>query len=291
VRAFQKTEWVSALLLSLASVACIGLIYAIARRGGGDEREALVAALLMASAATLFYYSRHLVPYDASLAFALLALWVGLDPRPGLWRSALCGILAGIAFMIYNGYWLVAITALAAHLLFSNGSVRRVVERCIVAGLSFAFLPLLLTLATIARGSKPFVRAMFEFAHKVREQGYPPEGWSVPWAFLWHSEHGLLLAWVIGVVTLVLPEAIHPLPKTRASLVSIDSRRLCDPRCRLDRPYQVVDLWPNRKRIGSLPIARNGLCGDLPHEPLAVEKRSGDPWGDYPRWTSAPQLQ
>jgi hypothetical protein len=104
--------------------------------------------------------------------------------------------------MIYNGYWLVAITALAAHLLFSNGSVRRVVERCIVAGLSFAFLPLLLTIATIARGSKPFVRAMFEFAHKVREQGYPPEGWSVPWAFLWHSEHGLLLAWVIGVVTL-----------------------------------------------------------------------------------------
>ncbi len=32
--------------------------------------------------------------------------------------------------------------------------------------------------------------------------GYPPEGWSVPWAFFWHSEHGLLLLWAIGVVTL-----------------------------------------------------------------------------------------
>jgi hypothetical protein len=103
--------------------------------------------------------------------------------------------------MTYNGYWLVAGTALAVHLLFNGRSVRRVVERGMVAGLTFAAFPLLLTLASIARGSKPFVRAMIEFA-RMDQQGYPPEGWSVPWAFLWHAEHGLLLAWVIGVVTL-----------------------------------------------------------------------------------------
>ncbi len=197
----KETAWVGALFLSLASVACIGLTYAIARRAGGGEREALVAALLVASATTLFYYSRHLVPYDVSLALALLALWVGLDPRPILWRSALCGALGGLAFMTYYAYWLVAGIALAVHVSFGGMSVRRVLERGIVAGLTFVALPLLLTFASIARGSKPFIGAMMEFA-RMGQGGYPPEGWSVPWAFFWHSEHGLLLLWAIGVVTL-----------------------------------------------------------------------------------------
>ena len=66
------------ILLSQISVISIALVYAIARRAGRDRVEALIAAALMASAATMFYYARHLLPYDSSLALGLLALWCGL---------------------------------------------------------------------------------------------------------------------------------------------------------------------------------------------------------------------
>lgn len=197
----KETAWVPALFLCLVSVACIGLTYAVARRVGAGEREALIAAVLMASATVLFYYSRHLVPYDASLALALLALWVGVNPRPAVWQSAVCGVLAGLAFLTYNGYWLVAGLVLATHTLFRAKSFRQVLARGVVAGLSFAAVPVILTLASIARGTKPFIVGMIDFA-RMWQGGYPPEGWSVPWAFLWHAEHGLLLAWGIGVVAL-----------------------------------------------------------------------------------------
>ena len=197
----KETAWVPALFLCLASVVCIGLTYAVARRAGAGEREALIASVLMASATVLFYYSRHLVPYDASLALALLALWVGLDPRPALWRSVVCGVLAGFAFLTYNAYWLVAGLVLAVHALFRAKSLGQVLARGMVAGLSFAAVPGSLTLASIVRGTKPFIIAMMDFA-RMWQGGYPPEGWSIPWAFLWHAEHGLLLAWGIGMVAL-----------------------------------------------------------------------------------------
>src|SRR5437868_6753133 len=62
-------------VLAQASVVSIALVYAIARRAGRDTREALIAATLMASSTTMFYYARHLLPYDSALALGLLALW------------------------------------------------------------------------------------------------------------------------------------------------------------------------------------------------------------------------
>src|SRR5262245_55245913 len=56
----EKTMWVPAIPLSLASVASIGMTYAVARRAGADKREGLMAAFMMACATTMFYYSRHL---------------------------------------------------------------------------------------------------------------------------------------------------------------------------------------------------------------------------------------
>src|SRR4029079_4041194 len=30
-----------------------------------------------------------------------------------------------------------------------------------------------------------------------------PEGFSLPWAYLWHAEHGLLLVWIAAVILVV----------------------------------------------------------------------------------------
>jgi hypothetical protein len=198
----ERLVWVASLYFSLASVACIGLIYALALRVGADKREALVAAFLFACSNTMFYYSRHLLPYDLSLALALLSLWVGLDPRPSILRSVICGTLAGLAFMTYNGHWLLGVVALVVHVLVVGKSIRRFLQAGISAVLAFVDWPALMTAASIARGTKPFVQAMMDFGAADKQQGYPPEGWALPWEYFWHSEHGLLLVWGIGLAVL-----------------------------------------------------------------------------------------
>ena len=77
----EDTYWLGAIVLSLASVAVIGMTYLVARRAGADEPEALIAALLVSGCATMTFYSRHLVPYDSALALALAALYIGLKPE------------------------------------------------------------------------------------------------------------------------------------------------------------------------------------------------------------------
>jgi predicted membrane-bound mannosyltransferase len=101
--AIDATAWLPALFFACASLAAIVLVGAIARRCGAGERESLLAALLMACSSVMFYYSRHFFPYDAALALALWALWLGLSEGPGFARSLLVGLVAGAAFMTYNG--------------------------------------------------------------------------------------------------------------------------------------------------------------------------------------------
>jgi hypothetical protein len=216
----ENTMWIPALLLSLASAACIGLTYAIARKAGADKKEGLAAAFMMACAGTMFYYSRHLAPYDSSLALALLALWIGLDDRPGIWRSIICGIVASLALLTYSGYWLIASIAAIIHVLYGSkapvaagsgapsgaggrwsifrAAGMEMFRRGIATGLGAIALPALLTAASIAWGAKPFVVSTARFASTV-SQGDFAEGWSLTWEYLWHTEHGLLLVWVIGV--------------------------------------------------------------------------------------------
>ncbi|SIO44457.1 hypothetical protein SAMN05444166_4778 [Singulisphaera sp. GP187] len=198
-------EWlsVSALILSLASVACIGLTYAIARRAGGDRREGLTAALIMSCSNSMFYYARHLVPYDIAMALALLALWIGLTDRPGLIRSALAGAVAGLAFLTYYGYWLIAVVVMTIHVLRGLPSKPAVVRRGLAAGLGFVAPTALLILMAVARGAD-FLARLFSLSGTVI-QGDFREGWSLPWAYLWHAEHGLLLAWVVGTPAILLP--------------------------------------------------------------------------------------
>jgi hypothetical protein len=61
----------------------------------------------------MFYYARHLLPYDAALALGLVALWcaVGSSRRDSL----MCGAAASAAFITYNGYWLLVATVLLLH--------------------------------------------------------------------------------------------------------------------------------------------------------------------------------
>jgi hypothetical protein len=189
-------------VLSLASVIAIALVYAIARRAGRDRTEALVAAVLMASATTMFYYSRHLLPYDSSLALALLALWCGLGT---LRRDSMaCGVAASAAFMTYNGYWLLVGVVIALHVCHEGRTtIRSAAMRAIYAGAGFAVVPAVVMLIEQATGAPLLLTGMRRLAGTVTD-GYAPEGFSLPWAYLWHAEHGLLLAWIAAVVFVIM---------------------------------------------------------------------------------------
>jgi len=190
------------LALSQASVISIALVYAIARRAGRDHVEALIAAALMASAATMFYYSRHLLPYDSSLTLGLAALWCALGTSRR--DSLLCGAAASAAFATYNGYWLLVGVVLLVHILHEGRTtIRSALLRAVFAGAGFLLVPAAIMLVELATGAPLLFSGMRRLAGTVTD-GYAPEGFSAPWAYLWHAEHGLLLAWVAAVLFVIL---------------------------------------------------------------------------------------
>ncbi len=194
----DATAWLPALLLGLASVACLGLVDAVARRAGAPGHEGLLAAFLMLCSTSMLGFSRHLLPYDSALALALAALWLGLAERPSAARSLLVGVVAGGAFLTYNGYWLTALTVIGLHSLRGSSSWPGRARRAGVAGVGFALLPGLLTALSLARGREPYVLRLLRFSREAATQADFSEGWSLPWAYLWHAEHGVLLALAAG---------------------------------------------------------------------------------------------
>jgi uncharacterized membrane protein (UPF0136 family) len=190
------------LVLSQASVLSIALVYAIARRAGRDRLEALIAAALMASAATMFYYSRHLLPYDSALLLGLAALWCGVGASRR--DSLACGAAASAAFITYNGYWLIAGIALLLHIVHEGRTtIRSAVMRALFAGVGFAIVPIVIILVELATGAPLLFTGMRRLAGTVTD-GYAPEGFSVPWAYLWQAEHGLLLVWIAAALFVIL---------------------------------------------------------------------------------------
>lgn len=183
--AFKYTPQIGAALLGLFSTLNLWLVYRLARRAGADREESLWALLLAAASTTLFFYSRHLVPYDAALAFLLGGLWLGLRAqRGGRWLAS--GIITGLAYSIYNGYWLyVPVAGLAVGL--TQPAVRPKLRAWlwwgggVLIALALNFAP-----GWLSWGSE-YWRTLAEFSRSVKHGVYA-EGWSLPWAFLWHAE-------------------------------------------------------------------------------------------------------
>jgi hypothetical protein len=196
-----ETLWLPALLLSAASVSSIGLVFALARRLSATPSEALGASFILSCATTFFYFSRHLLPYDASMALCLGAAWIGLRPRVALRDSFACGLLGSAALLTYNGYWTIVVVVLSLHALHGARSPLEALRRGLLSGAGLLSLPALLALASAARGGA-YLESLARFSRTVTQCDMA-EGWSVVWEYLWHAEHGLLLAWAGGAVSVL----------------------------------------------------------------------------------------
>jgi len=190
--------WVSGLFFAGISTGVLWLVAAAARAGGGDKRECALALALAACASTLFYYSRHLLPYDLSLGLLLLSLIAGLQPSGRPAQSFQAGIWASLGFLTYNGYWSLAGAVLVVHVARALPDLGEVVMRglCAAAGL---LTPLLvITLASAAFGHD-FIARSVEFSGTVA-QGDLGQAWRFLPEYLWTAEGALCLLWLAGLV-------------------------------------------------------------------------------------------
>ncbi|MFO1528189.1 MAG: hypothetical protein U1F77_00320 [Kiritimatiellia bacterium] len=191
---------------ALFSAAIPGLVYALMLRSGGDRREAALAMLFAASSTALLHYSRHLFPYDLSMFLWLLALWLGLGPRPSPRTSYACGLLGGAAFTVYNGYWLGAGLALAVHVLWRPGSAAGAARRALAAFAGLVTLPLLIALAGRLAGVS-YLDALQTHSGSLIGGRYE-EGAVVTWLYLWNNEALFLPLWAAGaLLALRVPRA------------------------------------------------------------------------------------
>ena len=195
----SRNLWIAAAFFSLVSVGCVFLVFVVARRAGADEREALIAAALLAASSTLTVWSRHLSPYDAALFFNLWAIAIGLSAERSAWRWTAAGFAAAMGLMTYNGVWAGTAVVLILLVLYRARSTREAIVRGLLAAGGFALLVMLIHVVSIAVGAFPFVKSLTRFSGRISE-GDMREGWSLPWAFLWHAEHGVLLVWLGGAV-------------------------------------------------------------------------------------------
>lgn len=188
---------VPAVFFAMFSVGNIALAGRIAKRLGASDVEALWVSMLLAMSSSWFYFARHLLPYDLAMTFALMAVYIGVRPGASLRRSFASGLVAACAFFAYNGYW----TMSAVVPLLAAAAWPRPWRQALLRGMvSTAGV---FTTAGVIIGSDVMlggrlIRSYRTFGAMV-SQGEYQEGWRLPFEYLWHAEHGLLIVWLAGL--------------------------------------------------------------------------------------------
>ena len=200
----QASLSMAAIVMGLFSTLNLWLVYQLSLRSGASRSEAGFVMLFAAAANSLFYYSRHLVPYDSSLTLALCGLIFSVSGTTRF-RQFLAGSCAALSFQIYNGYWFL-VPVLGLTLLFSqSGWSARFRVGCIWI-LGAVGTTLLVISPGIIISGRDFWLQSAKFSHSVT-QGLFAEGWSLPWAYLWAAE-----GWLgVGLAIILIAVSIRDL--------------------------------------------------------------------------------
>jgi len=182
----------------MVSVVSIWLLWRIMRQAGASDAESLVATALLATSSTFFYYARHWLPYDLAMMCGLLALVAGIRPSPRIAHSLACGFLATCAFMLYLGYWTLAGAVVLLHATYAPASWRDVGRRLAAAAVGAAVFMATIFWLFSAINDRSLLDAFTNHAGRIN-QGAFSEGWSLPFEYFWHAEHGVLLLWLAAL--------------------------------------------------------------------------------------------
>lgn len=206
------------MFFALFSVVNIVLLAGIAGSLGANAVESGLVALLFAASTSFLYFTRHLLPYDVAMTFGLLAVRAGIMPDTS-WRTSLvCGAWASLCFLTYFGYWTFGGAACVIHVL-QNADWRSVIRRSAVTAVGL-LIPVILFVGASDNGWMVVTDSM-SFMADV-DQGAFAEGWRVPFAYLWHAEHGLFLLWIASVIVCVVSwRRSFTIPAVRVGLIGL----------------------------------------------------------------------
>jgi hypothetical protein len=196
-RAVGTDSRIPAAFFATFSVLNIGLLALVARRSGASPLESTMAAALLAVSTTFFYYARHLLPYDVAMFFGLLSLSFGAADTRHLSPSLLCGVFAACTFFTYTGYWTLGGAALVIHVLRTQDTTAAL-RRALVGGLGLVGTVALIVGASAITSGGELVRRLIDFSRTIN-QGTFSEGWRLPWEYLWHAEHFILVLWLLAI--------------------------------------------------------------------------------------------
>lgn len=196
---FDTGLWLPALFFAAVSAWTIWLVGRVAMASGACEREQLVAVVLAACTSSLFYFSRHLFPYDLSLAFSLLGVIASLTPTGApMRRDVLVGVWASLAFLTYNGYWMVGAVLLSVHTLLPWQGFLANTRR---GALAFAGLiaPIALVLLWGRLMGHDLIQSYLKFAGTVNQGDF-----GIAWRFIpeyfWQADGPVVLIWFASVL-------------------------------------------------------------------------------------------
>jgi hypothetical protein len=170
---------------------------------------ALLGVALYSSLVNTNVYLRHLLPYDHALFFFLWALWLLLTtPEHGQPRRyALVGLLAGVSYAVYPGYFMGPALLLlvgVGRLLSKQTEPLRPRRFLPVAGQLIAFLAVLAFLELTASVSGASYFASSRYIAGTITQGSFAEGFSFIGEYYWTVEKwlgaGLLLLFGGGLL-------------------------------------------------------------------------------------------
>jgi hypothetical protein len=167
------------------------------RRLGASREAQLWTMVLVVSCTSLTFYTRHLLPYDASLALVFAALYFGGHSADrGYGRGYLAGIFAGAAALVYLGYWLLVAIAMGVGLLDRRAGLKELLRQGSIRTLGFA-TPLLGVWGVDQWGSGTMIENTRRFSGSIT-QGDFGVGYRLVWEYFWHAEGLLLIGWIAG---------------------------------------------------------------------------------------------
>ncbi|MDO7846724.1 glycosyltransferase family 39 protein [Hymenobacter sp. M29] len=222
----QVPQVFNVLVISLNAL----LLYKIYRRFF-SVGLALMGVALYSSLVNTNVYLRHLLPYDHALFFFLWALWVLLSaPESGrLLRYVLVGLLGGISYAVYPGYFmgpaLLLLVGTAQQLAARAGAGRagRIWPLVVQLG---SFLAVLVLFELSARVSNTSYFASSRYIAGTITQGSFAEGFSFIGHYYWLVESwlgvGLLLLFTAGLVMCLWTLPTFFKPNTRSSIISVE---------------------------------------------------------------------
>ena len=195
---------VAAFLLSFASAINIILLYFVVKNSGGTNLQGVIASLMLALSTTNLYFSRHLLPYDVSISFSLIALIFALKNRNSYINNILCGLFCGFTTLTYNGYWTLSALVWIILVYKSSNCLTERIKSGLIS-LSAGVLPLIILHFISIQYEGNFINGIQEWLIATKENQYGDIGigWKVLISYLWESEGTVSVLYFASTITAI----------------------------------------------------------------------------------------